>query len=137
MTCRGGHGAAVLMVLAGFWAVACISERTNSTGPRNNSGECRVAISGSIVGATQAIIAIRNYGFHPDTIRVKPGTQVTWLNCEDAGFDAHTSTSQTGQWQSEYMDPGESWTRTFNEVGTFPFFCEPHPFMRGVVLVEQ
>lgn len=136
-TRRLRHVATLLASGAGLWAVGCISERATATGPGNGSGECRVAVGGPIVGTTQALIAIRNYGFHPDTIRVKAGAKVTWLNCEDAGFDAHTSTSETGRWQSTYIGPGESFTRTFNDVGAFPFFCEPHPFMRGVVLVEQ
>ena len=113
----------------------CISERTTA-GPSNASGECRIAVGGPIVGSTRAIIAIKNFGFHPDTIHVKPGAQVTWLNCEDSGIDAHTSTSSSGVWESSFISPGESFTRTFNETGAFPFFCEPHPFMRGVVVVE-
>lgn len=120
---------------AAAWAAGCVSERESATGPRNAGGDCRFAVGGPIVGTTQALVAIRNFDYHPDTVRVKPGAQVTWLNCEDAGIDAHTSTSTTGVWQSRYLEPGESWTRTFNEPGTFPFFCEPHPFMRGVVIV--
>ena len=114
----------------------CISERTTA-GPSNSSGDCRIAVGSPVIGGTQALIAIRGFAFHPDTIHVKPGAQVTWVNCEESNVDAHTSTSTTGQWVSKYMSPGDTWTRTFNEVGAFPFFCEPHPFMRGVVLVEQ
>ena len=136
MTRRARLRAAVRVASAGaLLAGGCVSDRATS-GPRTTSGECRVAVNGPVVGATQALVAIKNYGFPPDTIRVKPGAQVTWLNCEDAGFDAHTATSEAGVWQSRYIGPGEMWTRTFNEVGAFPFFCEPHPFMRGVVLVQ-
>ena len=129
------RAAAGIALGSALLAWGCISERTTA-GPANASGDCRIAVGGPIVGATQALVAIRNFGFHPDTIRVKPGAQVTWLNCEDSSVDAHTSTSTSGVWKSKYMNPGESWTRTFTAVGAFPFFCEPHPFMRGVVIVE-
>jgi plastocyanin len=119
----------------GAWVAGCVSEHESTTGPRNATGDCRIAVGGPIVGMTQALVAMRNYDFHPDTVRVKPGASVTWINCEDTGIDAHTSTSETGAWQSKYMSPGDYWTRTFNEVGAFPFYCEPHPFMKGVVLV--
>lgn len=118
------------------WVAGCVSEHESATGLREGTGDCRIAVGGPIVGATQALVAMRNYDFHPDTVRVKPGARVTWLNCEDTGIDAHTSTSESGRWQSKYISPGDHWTRTFNEVGAFPFYCEPHPFMRGVVIVE-
>ena len=115
---------------------ACISERQSGTGPLNASGDCRIAVSGPIVGSTRALVAIRGFAFHPDTIHVKQGAQVTWLNCEETTIDAHTSTSASGVWRSTFIAPGENYTRTFSELGTFPFFCEPHPFMKGAVVVE-
>jgi len=33
------------------------------------------------------------------------------------------------------MFPGESWQRTFDNAGTYPYTCGPHPEMKGRVEV--
>jgi hypothetical protein len=33
--------------------------------------------------------------------------------------------------------PGESWSFTFEESGTFSYYCTIHPWMEGVVIVEK
>ena len=67
-------------------------------------------------------------------LTVRPGTTVIWVN---EGNVAHTSTSDSEIWSSPLLSRGESYSRVFNEVGEFPYFCEPHPFMRGVVVVQE
>lgn len=115
----------------------CFSERTHDGGPIGPiAGECRIPIDSPIIGSTSALVAIRNFGFSPTTVRVKPGTTVTWINCEPAGVDAHTSTSEEGLWDSSFLAPGATFSHTFGTAGTFDYFCVPHPFMQGVVIVE-
>jgi plastocyanin len=125
-----------LALIAAIVAVACFSERQASTGPNLVVGDCRIAVGSPIVGSTQALVALRNYGFHPDTLRVKPGTAVTWINCEPETVEPHTSNAENGEWHSGYLAPGTSYSRTFQTAGRFDYFCEPHPFMKGVVIVE-
>jgi plastocyanin len=115
----------------------CFSERTHEGGPVGPiSGECRIPVSSPIVGSTGAIVAIRNFSFHPATITVKPGTTVTWINCENEGIDDHTSTSDDGVWDSPFLEPGQTFSHTFGAAGTFDYHCIPHPSMRAMVIVE-
>ena len=79
---------------------------------------------------------IRDFAFSPDTLRVRASTEVTWVNCETTVLDFHTSTSSTGVWSSGAIQRTEIFTRRFDAVGQFGYFCEPHSFMRGAVLVE-
>jgi plastocyanin len=117
-------------------AGACFSERQPTTGPSGSTGNCTIPVNSPIIGATVAIVAIRNFGFHPQTLTVKPGTTVTWVNCEPQGIDAHTTTSNTAVWDSPFLEPGATYSHTFEQAGSFDYHCEPHPFMEGAVVVQ-
>ena len=74
-----------------------------------------------------ATAIIQNFS-HQD-LTVKVGTAVTWTNKDNL---AHTTTSgtpgaQTDLWDSGAMRVGGTFTRTFLEPGTYPFFCKFHP----------
>ncbi len=114
----------------------CFSERTHGAPTGPVAGDCRIPIDSPIIGSTGALVAIRNFTFSPATVRVKPGTTVTWINCEPEGIDAHTSTSDDELWDSPFLAPGATYSFTFPAVGSFDYHCLPHPFMQGVVIVE-
>jgi len=74
----------------------------------------------------------------PSLIVIEKGKQVTWVN-EDSAF--HTITSgyydtPTDLFDSGHLDPFESYTLTFDEIGTYDYFCTLHPWMKGQVIVE-
>ena len=116
---------------------ACFSERRETTAPPDlSAGGCIIPVNSPVVGATQALVAIRDFTFYPATIRVRAGTTVTWVDCEPEGTAAHTSTSDTRVWDSGSLTTGDTYSQTFNQPGQFPYHCEPHPFMRATVIVE-
>ena len=128
---------AVALVMLAALLGSCVSERQDAGSPTGTvEGACTIPIGSPVLGSTQALVAIRNFTFQPDTVRVKRGTTVTWVNCENATTDAHTTTSQAQLWDSPFLPPGSTWSRTFDEAGAFGYFCTPHPFMRGAVVVE-
>jgi plastocyanin len=126
-------GAAALILSLLFVPLSCFSERDGS-GPVDVTGDCR--IPQSAIGANKVIVAIRDFSFFPDTVRIRPGTEVTWVNCETNVQDFHTSTSSTNAWDSGALNRGEFFTRRFDANGSFEYFCVPHPFMRGAVIVQ-
>ncbi|MBT5201639.1 MAG: hypothetical protein HOM02_07365 [Thaumarchaeota archaeon] len=74
----------------------------------------------------------------PSVVAVSAGDQVTWVN-EDSAFHSVTSgfyDSPTELFDSGHLDPFESYTLTFDESGTFDYFCTLHPWMQGQVVVE-
>src|SRR5688572_3850089 len=80
-------------------------------------------------------IEIENFAFSPETITVKKGTTITWTNRDSM---AHTVTGNDGQGpDSELLDQGESYSYTFNEAGSFPYACKPHPNMQATVIVTE
>ncbi len=112
-----------VLALAGLAVVACFSER--GSGPVSGAAECRVPVT--VIDSMHYIIAIRDFAFHPDSIAVPVGATVTWVNCEDVGVEAHTTTSDTtGVWDSPLLIPGARFSRPFPTAGVFPYHCTPH-----------
>jgi plastocyanin len=131
-----------LRLWTGFWLAAipvaltgCFSERHSGlTEPAEAA--CSLALNSPVFGSAQALVAMRDFAFFPAEIRVPRGTTVTWVNCEPPTIDPHTSTSDGRLWASSLLGSGETFSRMFREVGRFPYHCEPHPFMKAVVIVE-
>ena len=121
----------VLTTSAGVLA-SCFSERSTETAA--NAEACGITLPPDAFGST--IVVIRDFAFSPTTVSIRPGTKVTWVNCEQPGSDSHTSTSDATGWSSPLLAPGDSYTREFAAAGSYPYHCAPHPSMTGTVLVE-
>jgi|SRR5215211_3749650 len=79
-------------------------------------------------------VSIQDFFFEPDQLTVAPGTTVTWVN---DGEQPHTSTADDGTWDSGTLQPGESYSFTFDEPGDYSYFCEIHPDMTATVTVSE
>ena len=74
----------------------------------------------------------------PSNIVVEKGKSVTWLN-EDSSFHSVTSgfyPEPSGLFDSGHLDPYQSYTLSFDEIGTYDYFCTLHPWMFAQVIVE-
>lgn len=96
-----------------------------------------VVLTGCSSAAPSATVQIATFAFAPETITVPSGTTVTWVN-EDA--TRHTVTAGTEQqpgdlFDSEVQEMGDEVTVTFDQPGTYEYFCVLHPFMTGVIEV--
>lgn len=81
-----------------------------------------------------AHVTIQNFAFSPASITVTKGTTVMWTNRDST---AHTVTGNTaGGPASGHIQPGQSYSFTFNSAGTFPYHCSIHPEMTGSVTVS-
>ena len=125
---------ALLLAIAAIIA-ACSSDK-QATQPTRTIEQCIAAIAPPIPGTTQRVIAMQNFAYAPDSITIAAGTTVTWANCEPPSIDSHTATARDGAWQSGFLAPGAKFSRVFSVPGRFEYFCEPHPFMHGVIIVE-
>lgn len=50
---------------------------------------------------------------------------------------AHTWTAKNGAFDSGSIGGGQDYFFTFNQPGTFEFFCEPHPGMVGTITITS
>ena len=76
----------------------------------------------------------------PSSVSIGVGETVTWSNDDTA---AHTVTSGTasggpdGVFDSSLFAAGTTFSHTFEEEGTFDYFCMVHPWMVGAVTVGE
>jgi plastocyanin len=77
-------------------------------------------------------VEIADFAFAPETVEVQAGTEVTWSNADPT---AHTVTARDGAFDSGPLDPEDHFATTFETPGTFQYFCQIHPTMRGLVRV--
>lgn len=83
-----------------------------------------------------ATVLIQNFTYQPQDLIIPVGTTVTWVNHDSA---PHTVTANDGRFDSRLLDPGQSFSYTFDQVGTFPYYClfhgSPGGGMMGTVTV--
>ena len=82
-----------------------------------------------------------NECFIPYTVTVDVGGEVIWSNSDLA---AHTVTSGVltdggpdGVFDSGLLSPGVDFSHQFEEAGEYPYFCLVHPWMAGLVIVQE
>jgi plastocyanin len=85
------------------------------------------------LGTDQGMLA-----FEPSTVTLSKGDTVRFVNNKlaphNAVFEGHEELSHSDL----AFAPGESWEETFDEPGTYTFWCEPHrgAGMVGKVIVQ-
>jgi plastocyanin len=78
-------------------------------------------------------VIIQNFSFAPATLTVKAGTKVTWVNRDD---EPHTAADTDKRFKSSTLDTGDKFSFTFNEPGTYNYYCTLHPKMTGQIIVK-
>lgn len=94
--------------------------------------------AGTTAGATQTskvTIEMKDYKFQSDTITVKAGTPIEFIN-RDADMK-HNAVAVNGAFETPLLEEGQSATVTLTKPGVYEYFCEPHKsFMKGKIIVE-
>ncbi len=96
-------------------------------------GGSRDASGAAQSGATVEVQVV-DFAFEPAMVMIEAGDTVTWTN---TGNRPHTITADDGSFDSGRLDPGEQFSFTFNEPGTFTYVCGFHPEMQGSVMVAE
>ena len=91
-----------------------------------------LALSGcSAAAPTGNQVRITDSGFSPAQVTVKVGDAVTWTN---SGGTAHTVTTEGVD--SAAINVGKTYSRKFDEAGTYDYICRYHPTETGTVTVK-
>ena len=79
--------------------------------------------------------------FIPSTVTIDIGGEVVWKNVDNA---AHTVTSGVladggpdGIFDSGLFTPDAEFSHVFDTPGEYPYFCLVHPWMAGMVVVQE
>lgn len=94
---------------------------------------CGAAKNGQSSGVAVAenTVVVQDHKFQPAEITIQKGNSVTWVNRDSV---AHTVTGK--DFDSGRLNTDQTFQKTFNETGTFEYYCKPHPYMIGKVIVQ-
>ena len=84
--------------------------------------------------ATGDAVQIVDFEFTPPDLSVDAGTEVTFTNDDTS---PHTATADDDSFDTGKLDDGgDSGSVTLDEPGTYSYFCEFHPTMKGSIEVN-
>ncbi len=90
----------------------------------------------SLASADTVIIEVKDSRFGTEQpLTIKAGTTVKWVNMEKRQYHSVWFEAE-GVPEADYIFPDESWERTFDKPGVYPYRCEPHEDMTGTIVVE-
>ncbi len=78
-------------------------------------------------------LTIENFLYSPEDLTIDAGTTITWTNEDSA---VHDATDRDRSWNTELLAKGEAGEITFDQPGTFEYFCSIHPWMEASITVR-
>lgn len=103
-------------------------ENTGGTTNADSSGN-----AGDEAGEEVTVLIDENSMFNMSELHIKNGTKVTWVNNDSI---AHTVYETNNLFNSENMVQGSTFSYTFDQPGTYTYYCSIHPSMEAEVIVE-
>jgi len=142
-----------LIAAVGFVSVHC------GGGTRSAAGSGKVTAGGISPASSEATptakVEIRQYKYFPETLHVAVGSVVRWTNFDNIGHTVTFTAADTGPkrpmrsrsevlemnrptelYSSKLFKENETFTVKFDRAGRFGYICDPHPYMKAVVVVE-
>lgn len=137
--------AALVLVVLVFGAVlarqASAPKEVAAPAPQNDTSQNQATEENANVNQTTPAeiskVDITNSAFTPATVTVKKGTTVTWTN-KDTIKHTVTPDEETADFKgSELLAQEATYSWTFDKAGTYTYYCQPHPDMKGTVVVTE
>ncbi len=117
---------ALAVTTVALFAAGCGGSDEESTAP---------AASESAPPSEDPAVDIVDFEFEPATLTVEAGTEVTFTNDDTS---PHTATADDDSFDTDKLDDrGGVGSVQLDEPGSYPYFCEFHPTMRGTVEVVE
>ncbi len=133
---RSRRGFLTGLAIAGISTLAACS----SGGSSGGGAATTPASSGSSGGSANAVtVTMTNDNkFDPATVTIPRGGTVTWSNTSTMAHSATDDPAKAANkanaqlppgaqpWDSGLLNPGQTWSHTFDVAGTYKYFCVPH-----------
>jgi plastocyanin len=78
-------------------------------------------------------VVIENMRFNPETLAVRNGDRIVWVNKD---LFPHTATGKARQFDSGSIAANASWTYVVRKPGSYAYNCAFHPTMAGTLTVK-
>jgi plastocyanin len=88
---------------------------------------------GARAPAAEHIVTLESMRFQPQTLTVKVGDRITWVNKD---MVPHTASATSGAFDSQTIAPDASWTYVAGKPGSYPYICRFHPDMQATLIVQ-
>ena len=75
-------------------------------------------------------IAIQNFAFNPDSVKISAEDTVRWTNMDSADHTVVGSIFESG-----IITKGQNYEFRFTEPGVYNYECSIHPSMKGTITV--
>lgn len=98
-----------------------------------------VVVAALMIGVSPAArsetrtVVIQFFQFKPQTLDVKPGDEVEFVNRDVL---EHTATAANNAFDSKSIKAGQSWKWKADAPGQYPYVCAFHGNMKGVINVK-
>lgn len=92
-----------------------------------------------VFAAETVSLDIKLFQFKPKELAVKKGDTVTWTNGDaiEHSVTAGQPGKPTEAFDSGFFEKGGSFSHTFDQEGSFTYFCKRHPSMQATVKVSN
>ena len=116
----------------------------NNPLPRPLIAVVAALVAGTAIAATAAtppalaasaaapLVHINNFAFGPQTLTVRAGTIVTWVNDDE---EPHRVVATDNSYHSQILNTGGRVSHRYDTPGQYAYFCSLHPHMTGRILV--
>ncbi len=92
-------------------------------------------VTGDVDAPVAATLTITAMKFPADTVFISAGQAVRWNNTDPLGHTIAFAAG-SGETNSDLIPQNVAYVHRFNRPGTYSYYCTPHPFMKGVIVVR-
>jgi plastocyanin len=125
----------MILLVLGIISVSAVVTSTVFTSVEAQTG---IIMSISIVPGASTLT---DTAFQPNPTNIKVGDTVRWTNNDNTihtviEWNPSTGGDVEGGFASDILGPGVTFEHTFNQTGTFEYYCNLHPNMVGTIVVS-
>jgi len=129
-----GHSGVAILTEQGEQTNVTVYLTEGLSGAAAEAADSSAAADDTEAAVETMTVNIKNLAFVPASIEIPAGATVTWTNSDTV---PHTATAKDREvLQSGTLNPGDSYSQTFDQPGTFDYFCEFHANMKGTIIVQ-
>ena len=124
-------------ILKGFTILLLLTAVSGCRPDSTPEGTAAAGTPSTDAASGKVTIILQENAFHPDRLTVTAGTEVNWIN-KDPVY--HSIRSDSGLFQSKLLAIGQMFSFTFDDPGTYSYYCEKNggpngEGMSGVIVV--
>lgn len=127
--------AIIVIIVVAIGAAAALNHNSKNN-TANTPATSTTTPSTSNQKPASGTVNIKDMMFTPSQISVQKGATVTWTNNDSVAHTVIDDLSNVGGPSSGEIQPGSTYSFTFDKTGSFQYHCSIHPSMRGTIVVK-